>query len=846
MGRFLTWVLSSLALLTVAVAVAVIAVVVHYSSTLPDHSQLANYEPRVTSRLYTSDGQLLAQFATENRLYVPIDAIPDHVAQAFVSAEDQHFYEHDGIDLLGIARAAWNNLMNLGTGQRPEGASTITQQVVRNLFLSNDPSFHRKLQEILLALRIEDTLTKDQILELYLNEIYLGRNSFGVAAAALNYFNCSLPELTLSQAAFLAGLPKAPNNYQPDRNYEAAIERRNYVLRRMLEDGAITQAEADAAMAEPLVLAERERPFTFDADYFAEEVRRQLQARYGDDALYGGGLAVRSTLDPTYQGLAETALRDGLIAYDRRHGWRGPVDRLETFDDWPGQLSALEVPAGAGDWRLAAVLEVGDRVASIGLADGSRGEIPFDELSWARPWLENQQVGAAPQRVGDVLELGDVVLVSALGGGTAASSEADADAPPARYRLEQIPEIQGALVVMDPHTGRVLAMAGGYDYDMSEFNRATQAVRQPGSAFKPFVYLAALEAGYTPSTIVLDSPISVDIDDGRQWSPDNYGHDFLGPQPLRIGLERSRNIMTVRLILSVGLERVREIAQRFGIYDDMPLLYSMALGAGETTPLNLTAAYAMLANGGLAIEPTLIDRIQDRTGRTIYRHDERPCLGCVAPAWYGEVAPEIPDNRQRIADPVSVYQVVSMLEGVVQRGTATRLQSLGFPVAGKTGTTNDAHDAWFVGFTPDLVAGVFVGFDQPRTLGHESGSSAAAPIFGEFMAAAMEGREVPPFRIPPNVRLVQINPSTGQPASEGATIWEAFRPGTEPTRQTLEDWSDPLLFGDIPFNAIPFGDIDLSPTEIIGTDDGLGGSINRVRIGDPVAPGSNLGTGGLY
>ena len=830
-----------MALLGVTGVMVVIGVVVHYSSTLPDHTVLVNYEPRVTTRLYTADGQLLAQFATENRLYVPIEAIPDHVVQAFVSAEDQHFYDHSGIDLFGIARAARNNLLNWGTGRRLEGASTITQQLARVAFLDNDVSVERKIQEVLLALRIEETLSKDEILELYLNEIYLGRNSHGVAAAALNYFNRSLPELTLAQAAFLAALPKAPNNYNPETRYDAAIARRNYVLRRMLEDGAITQAEADLAMAEPIEVFERDRPFTFDADYFAEEVRRELQDRYGDDALYGGGLVVRSTLDPTYQALAETALRDGLIAYDRRHGWRGPVTALDGFDDWAGQLRGLDPPEGAGDWALAVVLDVSNTAAAIGLADGTRGEIPFEQVAWARPWRPNQQVGPAPQRMGDVLTLGDVVLVAPVD--TAGTAEAAVQ----RFALQQVPDIQGALVAMDPHTGRVLAMAGGYDYAMSEFNRATQALRQPGSAFKPFVYLAALEAGYTPSTIVLDSPISIDIDEGRQrWTPDNYGHDFLGPTSLRVGLERSRNIMTVRLLLSVGLERVREIARRFGIYDDMPLMYSMALGAGETTPLDLTAAYAMLANGGLAVEPTLIDRIQDRTGATVFRHDDRTCTGCRATRWLGGAVPDIPDTRPRIADPVAVYQVVSMLEGVVQRGTAARLRSLGFPLAGKTGTTNDAHDAWFIGFTPDLVVGVFVGFDQPRTLGRETGSSAAAPIFGAFMGDAMEGHSVPPFRIPPNVRLVQVNPYTGQPASGGdATIWEAYRPGTEPTRQATFDPNDPMLFGDIPFNDIPFGDIDLTASE-------------TVRIGDlppfeePVegpfrnSPTRNLGTGGLY
>ena len=509
--------------------------------------------------------------------------------------------------------------------------------------------------------------------------------------------------------------------------------------------------------------------------------------------------------------------------------------RLEGFDDWAAQVGAIAPPLGSYPWRLGVVLAVDPDGAAIGLADGLRGWIPFDEMAWARPALENQAVGPEPRQAGDVLTLGDVVLVDSLGPmprpaepETEATETVEQVRPLERFALHQVPAIQGALVVIDPHTGRVLALSGGYSFEMSEFNRATQAARQPGSAFKPFVYLAALEAGYTPSTVVLDSPLSIPIDNGRQvWTPSNYAGDFLGPTPLRVGLERSRNIMTVRLLLSIGLERVREIANEFGIYDDMPLHYSMALGAGEVTPLNLTAAYAMLANGGRRIVPTLIDRIQDRNGTTVYRHDYRQCDGCTTVRWIGGAVPEIPDNRPQIADPIAVHQVVSMMEGVIQRGTGARLRSLGFTLAGKTGTTNESRDAWFIGFTPDLVAGVFVGFDQPESLGRETGSSAAAPIFGAFMEQAMRGHEVPPFRIPPDTRLVRINPTTGALASGGETaIWESFRPGTEPGRVTIIDETSPYLFGDIPFTEIPFGDLDLSDEE--------GGAT------------INIGIGGLY
>ncbi len=811
--RLLGWVISSIFILFVALTLAAIGAVVYFSRDLPDYTQLINYEPPVTTRLHAADGRLLAEYATEHRVFVPIEAIPDTVIQAFVAAEDQHFFEHGGLDFLGIARAMVENIRNLGTGRRLIGASTITQQVAKNFLLSNEVSWSRKIREALLAIRIEHTLSKNRILELYLNEIYLGRGSYGVAAAALNYFNRSLPELTLGQAAFLAALPKAPNNYNPARDPEAAVARRNYVLQRMLEDGRITAEQAERAMAEPLAVANpSDAADRVHADYFAEEVRRQVQRTYGEDALYRGGLSVRTTLDPRLQTLADRALRNGLIAYDRRHGWRGPVAHLDSFDNWPERLAAVPVPAGAGDWQLAVVLEVGDRSAEIGLGDRQRGEIAMAEMSWARPWLEHQRIGPEPRRASQVLHQGDVVLVEALPGtaasaagpaqrrnrtGTAAAPAApaaggDTPAPRRRYALRQIPDVQGAIVVMDPHTGRVLAVSGGYSYAMSEFNRATQAQRQPGSAFKPFVYLSALLHGYTPSTILLDLPLAIEQGPGMGlWRPSNYSNDFLGPLPLRRGVELSRNLMTVRLLMELGLQPVHDIARDFGIYPDMPLYFSMALGAGETTPLQLTAAYAMIANGGRRITPTFIDRIQDRHGATIYRHDQRQCQGCSGTAWSGQGTPQPTDNREQVVDAVSAYQMTSILEGVVQRGTATQLARLHLPLAGKTGTTNDSFDAWFVGFTPDLVAGVFVGFDNPRTLGHETGSTAAVPIFGEFMEAATAGQEVPPFRIPPGVVLARVDPRTGVPASPGdpGSIWEAFRPGTEPGSGT--SYGDP-------------------------------------------------------
>jgi penicillin-binding protein 1A len=811
--RLIGWLLSSLILLLVIAAVGVFAAASYFGRDLPDTAQLAEYAPPITTRLHAGDGRLMAEYASQNRLFVPFGAIPPLVAQAFVSAEDQRFYDHPGIDLQGIARAGLAAVQNYASGRRVEGASTITQQVARNFFLTPDRAISRKIREVLLALRIESAFTKQQILELYLNQIYLGRGAYGVAAASLAYFNKPLKDLTVSESAFLAGLPKAPSSYDPKTRMDAAVNRRNYVIGRLLEDGAISKEQADAARAEPLLTKDRRQIEFVSANYFAEEVRRELQRLYGNDALYQGGLSVRTSLDPHLQDVADQSLRNGLRSYDQRHGWRGPLKKIEGFDDWAGQLAAVERPAGAGDWQMAVVLEVDAKAADIGFSDKSRGTIPFAEMKWARPWRPNQTVGADPKRPADVLAKGDVILVEPTG------PVPDDKAVPQEFGLRQIPDAQGALVALDPNTGRVLAISGGYDYAMSEFDRGTQAVRQPGSTFKPFVYLTALEAGYTPTTIIDDAPITIDVGT-TDWTPENDDHRFLGPMPLRVGVERSRNLMTVRLIQAVGLDKVKETAERFGVYKDMPLLYSMALGAGATTPLQMAAGFAQIANGGKKVLPTFIDRIQDRTGRTIYRHDERPCDSCGQP-WADQATPVIPDTREQIADPVSAYQMTSILQGVVQRGTASALNKLGFTLAGKTGTTNDAKDAWFVGFSPDLVVAIYVGFDEPKTLGaREWGSTAALPIFRDFMSAALQGKDVPPFRIPPGVNLVKIDRMSGQPAygSGGDTIWEAFRPGTEPGTGYALDRLD-----------------------------GSGGTTDEggTGFGDSV-PDATTGTGGLY
>jgi penicillin-binding protein 1A len=758
----------------------------HYGNDLPDYKQLAVYEPPTVTRVHAGDGRLLVEYATENRAYVPIRAMPRRVVNAFLSAEDKNFYSHPGVDFVSVARAIVTNLANLGHDRRPVGASTITQQVAKNFLLTNEVSIERKAKEAILAFRIEHAFDKERILDLYLNEIYLGWGSYGVAAAALNYFNKSLDELTLAEAAFLAALPKAPNNYHPVRRYEAALSRRNWVIGRMLEDGRITAADAELAWAEPLAVHQTDPTEIVRADYFVEEVRRELARLYGDAKLYEGGLSVRTTLNPRLQRIAERVMRQGLIDYDRRHGWRGPVTHLDlTAYEWRPALIQIEPPAGAAPWTIAAVLSTDDAKADIGLPTGQTGFIPMAELRWARPWLPDQEVGPEPTSPGAVLKAGDVVLVEAVRKSADGKTAYDDGA----YALRQIPAVNGGLVAIDPHTGRVLAMNGGFSYESSQFNRATQAVRQPGSAFKPFVYLAALDSGFTPSTIVLDAPFVVDQGAGLgKWKPANYSRVFYGPTPMRIGIEKSRNLMTVRLAQTIGMEKVVDYARRFGIVDDMPPVLSMALGAGETTLLRLTTAYAMLVNGGKRIDPTFIDRVQDRHGLTVYQHDTRECPGCRDEIWAGQAPPELPDGRAQVADSGSVYQIVSMLQGVVERGTGRRISAVGKPLAGKTGTTNQSLDTWFMGFSPDLAVGVFIGFDEPKSLGpRETGSSVAAPVFRDFMAAALRNQPAIPFRIPPGVRLVRVNEETGRIAQKGdrKVILEAFKPGTVPTGDEL-------------------------------------------------------------
>ncbi len=754
----------------------------HFSKDLPDYSQLQDYEPPVMTRIHASDGSLLAEYARERRLYLPIQAVPRLVTNAFVASEDKNFYEHGGLDFGGIIRAGIVYLQNYGSNRRPQGASTITQQIAKNFLLSNEVSLDRKIKEALLALRIERTYSKDKILELYLNEIYLGLGAYGIAAASLLYFDKSVHELTIAEAAYLAGLPKGPNNYNPFRQRERAIERRNYVIDRMVEDQYITPQEGEKAKKDPLnVTPHPTGAHMFSAEYFAEEVRREIYERYGEKKLYEGGLSVRTTLNPKFQVMARKALTDGLVRFDEAQGWHGPIAKIDISGDWGAKLADVKSLADVAPWRLAVVLEISDQSARIGLQpprepggtvsrERQVGIFSLEAVKWAKPASDRQKGGP---RVGQILQPGDVVYAEPIGKDTG------------QYRLRQIPEVSGAMIVMDPWTGRVLALVGGFSYDQSQFNRATQALRQPGSAFKPFVYAAALDNGYTPSTVVLDAPIEVDQGPGMAaWRPENYEGKYYGPQTLRFGLEHSRNVMTVRLAQDVGMPLIAEYAKRFGVYDDLPPYLSFALGAGETTVLRMTAAYSMFANGGKRIKPTLIDRIQDRYGHTTFRHDSRECRGCDAEQWRSQPEPVLVDKREQVLDPMTAFQITWMLKGVVERGTATVVKDVGKPVAGKTGTTNDEKDAWFIGFTPDLTVGVYMGYDKPRHLARgATGGHLAAPVVKDFMKVALADKPGMDFPPPAGIKLIRVDLRSGLragPGASGGVIIEAFKPGTAP------------------------------------------------------------------
>lgn len=767
LARFLGFVFATATIVFLIGAIAGSGLIYYFSKDLPDTAQLRDYEPPVTTRLHAGDGSILAEYSHERRLFLPSSAIPQLVKQAFISAEDKNFYNHVGVDPEGVMRAV--TVLAQG-GRHVQGASTITQQVAKNFLVGNERSIERKIREALVAFRIEAAYPKDKILELYLNEIYLGLGNYGVAAAALNYFNKSVNELTLAEAAYLAALPKAPSNYNPFQNRERALERRNYVIDRLIADDYVTAEEGAKAKAEPLGVNPRVlSPNTYVAGYFAEEVRRQLLEQQSEKKLYEGGLSVRTTLDPKMQAWTRKALADGLVRFDEAHGFRGAMNHIDISSDWGVTLAAIPALGDVKPWRLAVVLDVNGDAARIGLQPGREksGEVARERETGLLTTEGMRWTGRTPRTA---LTTGDVIYVEPLAGRAG------------QYRLRQIPEISGAMIAMDPHTGRVFSMVGGFSFDQSSFNRATQALRQPGSSFKPFVYATALDNGYTPSSSILDEPISIQQADGTYWTPENFeGGHGTGAHPLRYGIEHSKNMMTVRLAKDVGMPLIAEYAKRFGVYDEMTPYLSMALGAGETTLLRMVTGYSMLANGGKRIKPTLIDRIQDRWGKTLYRHDERQCIGCDSAKWENQLEPKLIDKREQVLDPLTAYQITSIMEGVIQRGTGVSIRSVGKHLAGKTGTTNDAKDLWFVGFSPDLAVGVFIGYDRPRSLGsHAQAAQFAAPIFRDFMTVALKDKPDTPFRVPPGIKLISVDAHSGLRSSGAGTILEAFKPGTAP------------------------------------------------------------------
>jgi penicillin-binding protein 1A len=798
--------LFSFATLAIAmVALGVGGIFWMYSRDLPSHESLAQYQPAMISRIYSGEGHLIDEFAQERRLFTPSDEIPDLVKNAFISAEDKNFYTHKGYDTRGIAVAAYEAVRSRGSNVR--GASTITQQVMKNFLLSGDRKIERKIKEIVLAARLEESLPKEKILELYLNEIFLGQNSYGVTAAAQTYFNKTLSELDPHEAAFLASLPKAPSDFHPVRRKERLLQRRDFVLEEMMENGHITEAVYEVEVAKPLRSVQNGDFDSFRTalpprDYFTDEIRRQLNEDpdfrrdihsqlgrdLGEDEFFSGGFTVRATIDEDLQIEAAEALRSELEAYDRSLGrWNGTgltiaAENLTTEDGWRAALSALEVPRDIilpTQWHPAVVLEIGSKDARIGIEgvenDADGHWIEARDVQWARRVRRDGTAAGKAKVAGDLLEVGEVVLVRAVtgDGGTFV-----------RWSLRQVPEIQGGFVAMDVNSGRVLAMQGGFSYQHSVFNRATQAMRQPGSSFKPFVYAAALDSGYSPATIIVDAPIEIDTPQGL-WRPRNSSNKFYGPTPLRTGIEQSRNLMTIRLAQEVGMPVIAGYAERFGVYDRMGAFLANSLGSQETTVYRMVSAYAMFANGGERVRPTLIDRIQDRYGDTIYRHDRRDCVDCTSAALAPGEVPRIVSNRERMINAVTAYQLTSMMQGVVQRGTASGVVNLPVPTAGKTGTTNDARDVWFIGFTSNIVAGCYMGYDQPRPLGRGAyGASMCGPVFQRFMEKAVAKYGGGPFRVPPGGHFIKIDRFTGarlpDDASGNYVVAEYFRDGEEP------------------------------------------------------------------
>ncbi len=723
-----------------------------YSNDIPDYKFLKNYKPPVSSKVYSGEGELVADFSKEKRVFVPYNSIPKNVINAFLSAEDKNFFSHPGVDAKGVLRAVINNISNIISSKRLEGASTITQQVAKNFLLTNEVSINRKIKEAILAFRIERALTKERILELYLNQIYLGSGAYGVAAASLEYFDKSIRDLNYSEAALLAALPKAPSKYNPYRDLELAKFRRNLVLKNLFDNNYINYEWYNRLKIQEIILRKNQKIYLEDAQYFIEDVRKNVIENFTYDKVYKQGLNINTPINLDLQKIATTSLRDGLISYDQRKGWRGPLTNKIYSSNWNKDLKKFSLEKTIG-WSLAIIKRINKFSAEIQTEDKIEGVIEYKDISWTKKEFK------------DLLKPGDIIYVKKI--------------KDKKFSLKQLPKINGGIVIMDPYTGRVLALSGGFSFKKSEFNRVSQAKRQPGSAFKPFIYALALENNYTPTTLVLDAPLVLDQgDDLKLWKPENYGKKFYGPSTLRTGLEKSRNLMTVRIAQNLGIEKIINFSKDLKIYENPHELLSISLGSAETTLLNLTSAYSAFINGGKLVEPILIDRIQDSEGNTIYNNDIRKCIDCDKISYLSNDYPKIKSNYKQIFSTATAYQMTSILEGVVQRGTGKKLKDLKLNIAGKTGTTNKNTDTWFIGFTSNLLVGVYVGADDPTPLGKfETGSKTALPIFKDFIKKAVKKSDSRPFKAAENTVMMVVDPKTGQKAkfSSENMIIEVFK-----------------------------------------------------------------------
>ena len=733
-------------------AISIISVLWTYSNDLPDYKFLKSYKPPVSSKVYSGNGDLVADFSQEKRVFVPFNSIPKNVINAFLSAEDKNFFKHPGVDAKGVIRAVINNISNILSSKRLEGASTITQQVAKNFLLTNEVSLNRKIKEAILAFRIERALSKERILELYLNQIYLGSGAYGVAAASLEYFDKSIKDLNYSEAALLAALPKAPSRYNPYRDPDKAKFRRNLVLKNLLDNNYLTSEWYEKLTKEEIILKKNKKIYLEDAQYFIEDVRKSVIETLSYDKVYKQGFNINTPIDLNLQTIATKSLRDGLIAYDKRKGWRGPLTNKIYNSEWKKDLEKYKLENSI-NWKLAIVKKINKFSAEIETEDNIEGVIEYQSISWTK------------KEFNKLLKPGDIIYVKNLKENI--------------FNLQQLPRVNGGIVVMDPFTGRVLALSGGFSFKQSEFNRATQAKRQPGSAFKPFVYALALENNFTPTSLVLDAPLVLDQgDDLKMWKPENYGKKFYGPSTLRVGLEKSRNLMTVRIAQNLGVEKIVDFSKALKIYDNPEELLSISLGSAETTLLKLTSAYSVFVNGGKLVEPILIDRIQDSEGNTIFNNDKRKCINCDQISYLTNDYPEIKNNYTQIFSPETAFQMTSILEGVVQRGTAKKLKDLNLNIAGKTGTTNKNTDTWFIGFTSNVLVGVYVGSDNPTPLGkYETGSKTALPIFKSFISDSINKNDARPFKAAKGTVMMVVDPLTGQKAKFNSknTIIEVFK-----------------------------------------------------------------------